>query len=322
MKPLEPGAVAALVEHGVRLAGRRNKLTAQFGVLGDVMREANYWAEGDNSATLAARHVHRALRNHAHRSSLFEDKIREEIATGDLLIDTAGRRIGQVNGLTIYNLGFYRFGTPVRITAAVSIGRAGIINIEKEVGLSGATYNKGVHILHGFLQDRYARDKPLSVSASLAFEQSYSGVDGDSASSTEVYALLSALSDIPLRQDIAVTGSVNQKGDIQPIGGVNEKIEGWYDVCVSRGLTGTQGVLIPGQNVDNLQLRQDVVETVREGRFHIWAVTTVDEGIELLTGVPAGEREADGSYPAGTVNERVNSTLQRWATTMRAYGTG
>jgi predicted ATP-dependent protease len=319
LRPVDQSALAAIIEHGVRLAGQRNKLSARFGFIADVLREAEYWARVDGAESISDVHVWKAVDGRVHRSRRLEEKIREEVERGELLIDIDGSRIGQVNGLTIYDLGFYRFGTPVRITASASIGRAGIINIEKEVGMSGASHNKGVLILAGFLQDRYAQSRPLSLSASLAFEQSYSGVDGDSASSTEIYAMLSALSELPIRQDIAATGSVNQKGDIQPIGSVNEKAEGFFDICRTRGLTGRQGVIIPAPNVDNLQLRHDVVEAVDRGRFHVWAVATVDEGIELLTGVQAGARREDGSYPAGSVNDRVNVTLQRWATTLRRY---
>jgi ATP-dependent Lon protease len=315
----DDSALAALIEHGVRLAGRRTKLSAQFGPIADVLREASFWAASGGAAAISGTHVLAAIAEQVRRSRRIEDLIREEIDRGDLLIDLDGARVGQVNGLTVYDLGFYHFGAPVRITASASVGRAGIINIEKEVGMGGASHNKGVLILAGFLQGRYAQDYPLSVSASVAFEQSYSGVDGDSASSTEVYALLSALSELPIRQDIAVTGSVNQKGDIQPIGAVNEKIEGFYDACRVRGLTGRQGVIIPVQNVENLQLRHDVVEAVEQGQFHVWAVSTVDEGVELLTGVEAGARRDDGSYPNGSVNDRVNATLQRWAGTLRGY---
>jgi ATP-dependent Lon protease len=319
LRPVSESAVALLVEHGVRLAGRQDKLSTQFGLLGDVLREADYFARDAAAEEIDAAHVQRAIDERVFRSRMVEDKIREMIINGELMIDTVGRRVGQVNGLTITDLGYYAFGTPVRITASASIGRTGIVNIEKEVGMSGASYNKGVLIISGFIQDRYAHDKPLSLSASVTFEQSYSGVDGDSASSTEIYAILSVLSDVPLRQDIGVTGSVNQKGDIQPIGGVNEKIEGFYEVCKTRGLTGDQGVMIPVLNIPDLQLRKDVVEAVARGQFHVWAVANIDEGIELLTGLEAGAVAADGTYPPGSVNGRVNETLQRWASTMRDY---
>jgi len=224
-----------------------------------------------------------------------------------------------VNGLSVYDTGEYAFGKPSRITAKTSMGKAGIINIEREADLSGRTHNKGVLILAGYLRGKYAQDKPLTLTASLAFEQSYSGVDGDSASSTEVYAILSGLANLPLRQDIAVTGSINQNGEIQPIGGVNQKIEGFFDVCRSRGLTGKQGVIIPYQNVEDLMLRKDVVAAVAEGKFHIYAIKTVDEGMEILTGVPAGERKEDGSYPEGTVNYLVDQKLKELALKIKEF---
>jgi predicted ATP-dependent protease len=241
---------------------------------------------------------------------MIEDKIKEMISKGVILVDVTGERVGQVNGLTIYEIGDYRFGRPVRITASVSMGRAGIINIERESNLSGRIHDKGVLILAGYLREKYAQDKPLTLSASICFEQSYSGIDGDSASSTELYALLSALSGLPIKQGIAVTGSVNQKGDIQPIGGVNEKIEGFFDVCKAKGLTGEQGVIIPKKNVDDLMLRDDVVEAVKKGLFHIYPVETIDEGIEILTGVKAGKRLKDGKFEPGTVNYLVDKRLR------------
>jgi ATP-dependent Lon protease len=236
------------------------------------------------------------------------------------MIDTEGAVVGQVNGLSVYDMGQFSFGKPTRITARTSIGRAGVINIEREADLSGSTHNKGVLILGGYLRGRYAQDKALAFTASLAFEQSYGGVDGDSASSTEVYAVLSSLSKLPLRQDIAVTGSLNQKGEIQPIGGVNEKIEGFFDVCKARGLTGTQGVIIPHQNVQNLMLRADVVEAARAGRFHVYPVATIDEGIEILTGVPAGVLREDGTYEPGTVNDLVDKEIQRVSRAVKDAG--
>jgi ATP-dependent Lon protease len=235
------------------------------------------------------------------------------------MIDSDGTKVGQVNGLSVYDMGEYAFGKPSRITAKTSMGKAGIINIEREADLSGRTHNKGVLILAGYLRGKYAQDKPLNLTASLAFEQSYSGVDGDSASSTEVYAILSSLAGIPLRQDIAVTGSVNQNGEIQPIGGVNQKIEGFFDVCRSRGLTGKQGVIIPHQNVGDLMLRKDVVEAVATGKFHIYPVQTVDQGIEILTGLPAGEKSKDGTYPSGTINYLVDQKLHDLAKKMKEF---
>jgi ATP-dependent Lon protease len=236
-----------------------------------------------------------------------------------IMIDSDGAVVGQVNGLSVYNLGDYAFGRPSRITAEVAMGKAGIINIEREAELSGPTHNKGVFILAGYLRGKYAQDKPLAMSASICFEQSYGGVDGDSASSTEVYALLSSLAGIPLRQDIAVTGSVNQKGEIQPIGGVNEKIEGFFDVCKAKGVTGRQGVMIPHQNVDDLMLRKDVVKTVEDGKFRIYPVKSIDQGIEILTGVKAGERGEDGSFKEGTVNFLVDEQLKELASGIKEF---
>jgi ATP-dependent Lon protease len=239
-----------------------------------------------------------------------------------IMIESDGAEVGQVNGLSVYNLGDYAFGKPSRITAKVAMGKAGIINIEREAELSGPTHNKGVLILAGYLRGKYAQDKPLTMSASICFEQSYGGIDGDSASSTEIYSLLSSLSGIPLRQNIAVTGSVNQKGEVQPIGGVNEKIEGFFDVCEAKGLTGRQGVMIPHQNVDDLMLRKDVVKASEKGKFHIYPVKTIDQGIEVLTGAEAGERGDDGSFKEGTVNFLVDRRLKELAAGIKEFEAG
>jgi ATP-dependent Lon protease len=236
------------------------------------------------------------------------------------MIDCQGAVVGQVNGLSVYDLGEYSFGKPTRITARTSLGRAGIINIEREADLSGKTHNKGVLILGGYLRSKYAQDKPLTVDASICFEQSYSGVEGDSASSTEVYALLSSLADLPLRQDIAVTGSINQKGEIQPIGGVNQKIEGFYDVCKAKGLTGTQGVMIPALNIQDLMLRKDVVEAIKAGKFHLYPIKTIDQGIEILIGVKAGKRKDDGTFEKDTVNYLVDKKLAEFAKKLKEFG--
>jgi ATP-dependent Lon protease len=252
--------------------------------------------------------------------NLFEEKLQERIDEGTIMIDTAGAVVGQVNALSVYNMGDYLFGRPSRITARTALGNAGVINIEREADLSGSTHNKGVLILTGCLRGRYGRQAPLVMSASLAFEQSYGGVDGDSASSTELYAILSSLSGLPIRQDLAVTGSINQNGEIQPIGGVNEKIEGFYKVCASRGLTGTQGVIIPHQNVPDLMLDSKVVEAVASGTFHIYPVKTVDEGIEILTGVAAGRELKDGRYQPGTVNAMVQDALVDMAMAWKQFG--
>jgi lon-related putative ATP-dependent protease len=319
LKPFDRSGVAAMVEYGVRIAGRQKKLTTRFHLLEDVLREASYWAVKEGSQYVGEAHVEKAIQKRIHRVNLVEDKIQEMIEDGMIMVDSDGAVVGQVNGLSVYNLGDYAFGKPSRITAKVAMGKAGIINIEREAELSGPTHNKGVFILAGYLRGKYAQDKPLAMSASICFEQSYGGVDGDSASSTEIYALLSGLSAIPLRQDIAVTGSVNQKGEIQPIGGVNEKIEGFFDVCKAKGLTGKQGVMVPHQNVDDLMLRKDIVNAVQEGTFHIYPVKTIDQGIEILTGVEAGERGKDGSFKEGTVNSSVDKRLKELASGIKEF---
>ena len=311
--------MAAVIEYGTRLAGKQKKISTRFHILADVIREACYWSSKDKSELVNRKHVDKAIEERFERVSLIEDKIQEMIEEGTIMIDTEGSDIGQVNGLSVYAMGEFSFGKPTRITASTAVGRAGVINIEREADMSGRTHNKGVLILGGYLRGKYAQDKPFSLSASLAFEQSYGGVDGDSASSTEVYAILSSLSKLPLRQDIAVTGSLNQKGEIQPIGGVNEKIEGFYEVCRAKGLTGDQGVIIPHQNVQNLMLRQEVIDSVKEGKFHIFPVKTIDEGISILTGVEAGEKQKDGTFPQGTVNHLVDQELQRLAKSWKSY---
>jgi predicted ATP-dependent protease len=318
--PLDRSAVAAVLEHGVRLAGRRDKMTARFADLADVAREASYIARQQEQTVVTAAHVRDALGAKIERHNLIETKIREMIEKKLLLIDTDGNRIGQVNGLSVLQVGGYAFGKPVRITASAALGKAGLINIEREANLSGHLHDKGVQIISGYLRRVFAQDKPLSLAASVCFEQSYAGVDGDSASSTEIYALLSALSGLPIRQDIAVTGSVNQQGDIQPIGGVNEKIEGFYDVCRVKGpLSGSQGVMIPRENDQDLMLREDVIDAVREGKFHIFPVATVEEGIALLTGVEAGCRDEAGAFPPDTVYGLADRRLARMAEILHQY---
>jgi ATP-dependent Lon protease len=319
LRPLDRDGLAALIEYGTRIAGRQRKLSTRFHVIADVVRESCYWAGRNKKSSVGREDVEKAVRERHARVSLIEDKIQEMIEEGTILIDTEGAVVGQVNGLSVYDMGQFQFGKPARITARTAMGRAGVINIEREADLSGPTHNKGVLILGGYLRGKYATQRPLSLTASLAFEQSYGGVDGDSASSTEVYAILSSLSGLPLRQDLAVTGSLNQKGEIQPIGGVNEKIEGFFDVCRAKGLTGSQGVLIPRQNVQNLMLRSEVVAAVQEGKFHVYPVRTIDEGVEILTGVEAGEAAEDGSYPEGTVHFLVDRELQRLAKGWKAF---
>jgi len=320
LKPFDKSGLAAVIEHAVRLAGRQNKISTQFNDLVDILREADYWAKIDNSSMIKEGHVDKAITEKIDRLRLVEEKIQEMIEEGTIMIDCQGAVVGQVNGLSVYDLREYSFGKPTRITARTSLGRAGIINIEREADLSGKTHNKGVLILSAYLRSKYAQDKPLTVDASICFEQSYSGVDGDSASSTEVYALLSSLADLPLRQDIAVTGSINQKGEIQPIGGVNQKIEGFYDVCKAKGLTGTQGVIIPALNIEDLMLRKDVVEAIKEGKFHLYPIKTIDQGIEILTGVKAGKRKDDGTFEKDTINYLVDKKLTEFANKLKEFG--
>lgn len=306
-------AVAKIVEYSIRLAGHQEKLSTQFNQLVEIIYEASTWARMMDVTIVSAEHVMKAIHEREYRSSLFEEKVQENIQEGSILIDTKGEAVGQVNGLAVYNLGQYQFGKPSRITATTFVGRKGIINIERESKMGGNIHNKGVYILSGFLGEKFAQTHPLALTANLAFEQSYGGVDGDSASSTELYALLSSLAKLPIRQGLAVTGSVNQKGEIQPIGGVNEKIEGFFKVCAHKGLTGDQGVLIPYQNVQNLMLKDDVIQAVKEGNFHIYAVKTIEEGIELLTSIPSGKKNKNGQYPQETVFGKVVEQLKVYA---------
>ena len=320
LKGFDRGAVAGLLEEAVRMSGRQEKISTSFPALSDLIREADYWASKESQSVVTESHLDKAIEARIYRANLIEEKIQEMIDRGTLLIDVTGEVVGQVNGLAVYDLGDYMFGKPSRITASTSMGRAGIINIEREADLSGSTHNKGVLILGGYLRKKYAQDKPLTMSASIAFEQSYGGVDGDSASSTEIYALLSSLSGVPLTQSVAITGSVNQKGEVQAIGGVNQKIEGFYDCCRKLGFTKNQGVMIPESNVKDLMLRKDVVEAVKKGEFHIYPVKNIDQGIEILTGMAAGERRADGTYPEGTINFLVDQKLKELAEGLKKFG--
>ena len=313
LRHFDPSGVARIIEYGARLVEDQKKLSTRFSDIVDVLIESNYWAEKAGGDLVTGEHVEKALEEKAFRLNLIEKRIQEMIAQGTLLVDVSGSVVGQVNGLAIYQLGDFSFGKPSRITAKTFLGRSGIINIEREAKLSGKTHDKGVLILSGYLGAKYAQDRPLSLSASLCFEQSYEGIDGDSASSTELYAILSSLSGIPIHQGIAVTGSVNQNGEIQAIGGINHKVEGFFDVCRLKELTGEQGVLVPRSNVRNLMLRRDVVEAVEQGKFHIYAVGTIDEGIEVLTDVPAGQRDSEGNYPASSVNGLVEKQLRDYA---------
>lgn len=320
LMPFDADGVSAIMEESVRWSGRQEKLSTAFPAMADLLSEANYFAGQAGGDLVSGIHVKEAIEAKIYRANQVEERIQELIDRGSLFVDTDGEAVGQVNGLAVYSLGDYMFGKPARITAVTSLGKEGIINIEREADMSGPTHNKGMLILSGFLRNRFAQDKPLSLSASIAFEQSYGGIDGDSASSTELYALLSSLSGKPIRQYVAVTGSVNQYGEVQPIGGVNQKIEGFYLCCKNAGLTGDQGVMIPYPNIKDLMLRDEVIQAVKAGRFHIWGVKTIDEGIEILTGVKAGVRSKSGAYPKNTVNRMVDDKLRELAEQIIAYG--
>lgn len=319
LKHFDKTGVAKIVEYGARLAEDQKKLSTRFLEINDLITEASYWASRNGNTYVTGIDVQKAIQEKIYRSSMIEEKIREMIADGTIFIDTEGAIVGQVNGLSIIFLGDYMFGKPSRITSQIHLGKKGVINIEREAKLGGRIYNKAVMILAGFLAGRYAHNKPLSISATIGFEQSYEMVEGDSASSAELYAILSSLANLPLRQDIAVTGSVNQLGQVQPIGAVNRKIEGFYDVCRVKGLTGTQGVMIPKANIKNLMLREDVIEAVNQGKFHIWAVETIDEGLELLTGKKAGRLLPDGTWEPDSVNFLVDKRLHELAQQMLRF---
>ena len=317
--PFDASGVAALLEHAARQVEDQHRLSAQFTELSDLIREASYWAAREDAQLVDRAWVKKAVHEKTYRSNRIEERIQEYLADGTILCETAGSTVGQINGLSVMTLGDYAFGRPSRLTARVSLGRGGTLNIEREVKLSGPIHDKGVMILTGYLAGKFARERPLCFSASLCFEQSYEGVEGDSASSAELYALLSALSGLPIRQGVAVTGSVNQHGQVQPIGGVNFKIEGFYAVCKAKGLTGEQGVMIPGLNERNLMLNDEVVQAVESGMFHLWSVVDVDQGIEILTGVPAGKPSEDGSYPEGSVNFLVDRRLKAMVEDLRHF---
>ncbi len=321
LRPLHAGGVARVIEHGARLADDAEKLSAHIGSVVDVVREADYWAGEAGSDNVLVEHVQKAIDAKIYRSDRLRERIQEEIRRGTLVIETEGARTGQINGLSVILLDHFSFGRPSRISCRVRMGRGEVIDIERAVALGGPLHSKGVMILSSYLSTRFARNHPLTLSASLVFEQSYGGIDGDSASSAELYAILSAISAIPIKQSFAVTGSVDQNGNVQAIGGVNEKIEGFFDVCAARGLTGDHGVLIPAANVKHLMLRCDVVEAAAEGRFHVFAVETVDQGIELLTGVPAGAVDESGDYPIGTVNRAVANGLVAFARKAQDFAT-
>lgn len=320
LRPFGRTAVAKIIEHGARLAEYQCKLSTRFGAIADLARESDYWAGIDGHDVVTADDVRNALNERTHRASQEAEQVREEILEGMIFIATEGEIVGQVNGLSVREVGDFSFGHPGCISARTFMGESGVIHIERETEMDGPIHEKGVLTLNGYLGGTYAQHQPLSMSASLTFEQTYGGIDGDSASSSELYALISSLSGLPARQSISVTGSVNQRGEIQPIGAVNEKIEGFFDVCQARGLTGDQGVLIPATNIVNLMLREDVVDAVGKGLFHIWPVSNINEGIELLMGRPAGEPDDDGEYAEGTVHHAVKKRLMELAMELKSFG--
>lgn len=319
---LTAAACAAIIERAARLSDDRERLTLRVGVLADLIREASYWAQQDDATPIESKHIHKAVSEQIRRMDRIRERMHEQILRDSVLIDTQGAEAGQINGLSVLQIGAFAFGKPTRITARSRVGSGEVADIEREVSLGGSLHSKGVLILSGFLASRYALNAPISLAASLVFEQSYGGVDGDSASSTELYAILSSLSETPIKQGLAVTGSVNQNGDVQAIGGANEKIEGFFDICNARGLTGEQGVLIPQANVKNLMLRADVVEACKAGKFAVYPIAHIDEGIEILTDVPAGARGGDGIFPAGSINRLVEDKLNAFADMRRRFIAG
>jgi lon-related putative ATP-dependent protease len=319
LRHLDREAIARVIEYGSRLAADKEKLSTQFAAVADLIREANFYAASDGAEQIGKQHVMKTIDEKVYRSNLIQEKIQEYIQREIFLIETEGEKVGQVNGLSVIGLGDFAFGRPSKVTASIGVGREGIMDIEREAALGGPIHTKGVLIISGYLNNNYARDKPLGLSARLVFEQSYEGIEGDSASSTELYALLSALSGLPLKQYLAVTGSVNQKGEVQAIGGVNEKLEGFFEVCKAKGLNGDQGALIPASNVQNLMLKEEILEAAKAGKFRIYPVRTIDEGIEVLTGVPAGTRREDGTYEEGTVNYLVDRRLREMAETLKGF---
>ena len=322
LRHLDKSAVARVVEQGARLASDAEKLTTHMASIVDLVRESNYWAGVNKSKVVSAKHVQEAIDAKIYRSDRYRERLQEEIQRGTLVIETDGAQVGQINALSVLQLDSFMFGRPSRISATVSMGKGDVVDIERQVELGGPLHSKGVMILESFLTSRFGQGGPMALTARIAFEQSYGGIDGDSASSTELYVLLSAISGVPINQAVAVTGSVDQKGNVQAIGGVNEKIEGYFDICDHRGLTGDQGVMIPAANVKHLMLRADVVAAVKAGTFHVWAVSTVDEGIEILTGTQAGEKGDNGEYPIGSVNRAVARTLRQFANKAHAFVAG
>ncbi len=319
MRHIDGGGLAKLIEYSSRLVEDQQKLSTQFSLVADVIREANFYANQEDAKRITAKNVEKAIEEKLYRSKLIQEKMQEMVNRGFFLIDTSEVKVGQINGLSVAGLGDFSFGMPSRVTVSIGLGKEGIIDIEREAKMGGPIHTKGVLILSGYLNDKYARDKPLSLSARLVFEQNYGGVEGDSASSTELYSILSALSGVPIKQFFAVTGSVNQKGEVQAIGGVNEKIEGFFEICKLKGLTGNQAVMIPESNVQNLMLKEEVLDAVKEGKFSIYSVKSIDEGIEVLTGVKAGVLRQDGTYPEGTLNYKVTKALGEMAEKLKSY---
>lgn len=319
LKHFDRTGVAKVVEYGSRLIEGKDKLSTRLIEISDIVSEASYWSSKNGGKYVTGDDVARAIEAKVYRSNMMEQKIQELIEKGVIMIDVDGEKVGQANGLSVYQIGDFMFGRPSRITAKTFIGRGGVTNIERETKMSGPIHDKGVMILSGYIAGTYAQDKPLPLGATLVFEQLYEGVEGDSASSTELYALLSSLADLPIKQNIAVTGSVNQNGEIQPIGGANYKIEGFYEVCKAKGITGGQGVIIPHQNVQHLMLKEEVVDAVKSGKFHIWPIKMIDEGIEILTGVPSGQRDAQGDYPPDSVHGRAAKKLDQFAETLKEF---
>ena len=315
-------AVSKVIEYSARLVEDQRKLTTRFAHVTDIVREAAFWAQRAGHSLATGDDVDKAINERTYRSNQFEERLREMIADGKIMIATAGAVVGQINGLAVLQLGDYSFGRPSRITARTYEGRTGVISIEREARMSGRVHDKGTLILTGLLGGRYAQDKPLSLSASITFEQAYDSIDGDSASAAELIALLSSLAEAPIKQALAITGSINQRGDIQAIGGVSDKIEGFFETCKAAppGLTGAQGVVIPASNVSNLMLKEEIVQAVAAGQFHIYPVQTLDEALEMMTGVPAGVRGADGAFPAQTINGRVDRRLRQLAEQLQRFG--
>ncbi|MFQ5586133.1 MAG: Lon protease family protein [Thermodesulfobacteriota bacterium] len=318
--PFDRTGVARVIEQSSRIAGDQEKLTARFSEITDLVKEASFWAGRSGATTVNGDFVEQAVRERVYRNSRIEDRLRELITEGTFLIETEGGVAGQINGIAILDLGDYSFGKPSRITARTYLGDAGVVNIEREAKMSGRIHNKALMILTSYLGNKFAQKTPMSLSASICFEQLYDEIEGDSATCTEFYALVSSLADLPLNQGIAVTGSMNQLGGVQPVGGINQKIEGFFDVCAAKGLNGKQGVILPATNVRHLMLKTEVVEAVEKGQFHIYPIEHIDEGIEILTGLPAGERQPDGAYPEGSVNDRVSKKLTGLAKTLKAFG--